>query len=136
MHTYDSPLTVTYSMGLIDFGDVTDVEYELQGPSGYRGKVREVMVNGKEVFTATTTEAAVDIGNVTTGQQFANCGLGTLADNACYVATANSGDIVTFETGGTSQIDADETVFVNMVATTGGTPTGQGIVYITIDWFV
>lgn len=132
---YDNAKRISYSFGSVDFGDVTDVPTTITGPSGKKGRVVEVSCFATEIFTATTTEAAINIGSAAAGVQHANVGLGTLAANATHIGSATPGDIVDYAAGGASEIAADATVHVTLVATTGGVPTGIGVVTITIEWF-
>lgn len=126
--SYSNPLTITYSYGNYDFGTATEVT-SLKGPSGKRGELREIIVCATETFTATTTDADVQVGTAADPNAYAELTLGTLADTDSLTATATSGAIIE------ASIPADTQVEVTFTAPTGGTPAGMADVHIVIDWY-
>lgn len=126
-NSYDNPLTITYTYALHDFG-AGSAENFLVGPSGMRGRVREICVNVTETFTADTTAGFVRVGTAADNDLYAELSMGTQAADTALAATTQSGALKAV------QITGDQQVEVNFVAPTGGTPAGIGDVYITIDW--
>ena len=129
MPSYSNPSTICINYGLWDFGDGSEtMSFKL--PKGMSGRLREVIVQATELFTNVTTEAEVNIGSADGGKQYANCGMGALADKASYRLSDNSADLVL------ATLPADTNIYVAFVAPTGGTPAGKGFVTIVIDCFV
>jgi hypothetical protein len=122
---YSSAQYATYSFGLQDFADAPEV-FSFKLPSGKQGTLVDVCISCVESFNATTTEARLDIGTATDPDAYARCGLGTTADTDTYLASENTGDIIS------SGIPAGTQVEVTMVANTGGTPTGKGLINIVV----
>lgn len=124
----DIPYSVTYVFPAVDFGGGVDIEEIVQAPAGFRGVVRDVTVyNVTEIFTAVTVEARVDVGIAgSTADAYAgSADFGALAANASLSPALVIG-------GG---IPNGASVGVNMIATTGGVPTGIATVALTITWF-
>ena len=128
MPSYSNPSTICINYGLWDFGEGSEtMSFKL--PNGMSGRLRDVIVQATETFNAVTTEAEVNIGSADGGKQYANCGLGTLADKASYRLSDNSADLVL------ASLAADSNIFVALLAPSGGTPAGKGFVTIVIDCF-
>lgn len=128
MSTYGNPTTISITFGLWDFGTAGEA-YSFKLPAGMSGTLRDVLVMATETFTATTTEGSVEIGSAAGGHEYANCGLGTTADGACYRMSDNSADLVD------AYLPADTTIHVTFNAPTGGTPAGMGHVIILVDCY-
>lgn len=129
MPSYSNPSTICINYGLWDFGEGGEtMSFKL--PNGMSGRLREVIVQATELFTNVTTEAEVNIGSADGGKQYANCGMGALADKASYRLSDNSADLVL------ATLPADTDICVAFVPPTGGTPAGKGFVTIVIDCFV
>lgn len=128
MPSYSNPSTICINYGLWDFGEGSEtMSFKL--PNGMSGRLRDVIVQATETFNAVTTEGEVNLGSADGGKQYANCGLGTLADKASYRLSDNSADLVL------ATLPADTAICVALVAPTGGTPAGKGFVTIVIDCF-
>jgi hypothetical protein len=127
--SYSNPQTITLNFGLVDFSGGGADTFSFKLPKGKVGKLRDVMVSATEVFNAVTTEAEINIGSAESGEQYANCGLGTLADKASYQLSNTPADLVK------ADLPKDTNIWVAFVANTGGTPSGIGFVSIVIDVF-
>jgi len=124
--SYSNPNRMCYSFGAIDFGAGGDVT-SIQGPAGKAGRLVEIMVAATETFTATTTQADVQVGTGADPDANALFQLGTLADTNSVSAYGTSSII-------DADIAADTQVEVTFTAPTGGTPAGIADVTIVIDW--
>lgn len=122
---YSSEQFITYSFGGQDFADAADT-FSFKLPEGKQGRLVDVSISAYETFNATTTEAFLDIGTAADADAYAHCGLGTTADTDTYLASANAGDIIS------ATIPAGTQVEVTMVANTGGTPAGKGVINIIV----
>jgi len=100
-----------------------------RGPKGKQGTIKEISVDAFETFTAVTTEAFVRLGSATSGYEYVNMGLGTLADAANVSMTAVAADLVL------EALPADTDVHITLVAPTGGTPAGKAHYHIMIEWY-
>ncbi len=126
--SYSNGLTMTYNLGLHDFGAGGDA-LAIKAPAGYgNGRINDIGVAVTETFTADTTGAFVRLGTTGDADAYAELALGTAADTD-YFNTQDDTDAI---------IDADVTntqIEVALVAPTGGTPAGIGHVHVTITWF-
>lgn len=125
---YDQPQTMTFSVGLHDFGAGSEA-LSFKGPSGKQGRVVDVICSATETFTATTTEAIIELGSTAGGAEYVNFGLGTLADTDTARASDTDGDIVS------EGLPADTQVEVTLNAPTGGTPAGIAMVQVITEWW-
>ena len=100
-----------------------------RGPKGMQGTIKEINVDSFELFTNTTTEAFIRLGSATSGYEYVNMGLGTLADAANAQLTAVAADLVL------EALPADTDVHITLVAPTGGTPAGKAHYHIMIEWY-
>lgn len=127
--SYSNPLVITYNLGLIDFGDTTDVNMAIKAPNGYEnGRIMDIGVAVTEVFNAPTTPAYIRLGTTTDADAYAELNMGTAAATD-YYNTQDDTDAI---------IDADVTntqIEVALIAVTGASPTGIGEVHITVAWF-
>jgi hypothetical protein len=100
-----------------------------RGPKGKQGTIKEINVDSFELFTNTTTEAFIRLGSATSGYEYVNMGLGTLADAANAQLTAVDADLVL------EALPADTDIHLTLVAPTGGTPGGKAHYHIMIEWY-
>ena len=100
-----------------------------RGPKGKQGTIKEINVDSYETFTSVTTEAFIRLGSATSGYEYVNMGLGTLADAANVSMTAVAADLVL------EALPADTDVHITLVAPTGGTPAGKAHYHIMIEWY-
>ena len=126
--SYADPLTITYSLGLHDFGAGGDA-LAIKAPAGYEhGRIKDVGVMVTETFTNTTTPAYVRLGTTGDADAYVQLDMGTAADTNYYNTQDDTDAIINGDVTNT-QIE------VALVAPTGGTPAGIGWVNIVIDWF-
>lgn len=130
--SYSLPNRMTYSFGLIDFGasDTTDF---IRGPAGKTGTIVEIHGSTREIFTATTLAALVQVGVAGTVAAYCSYNFGTMADNVGYCSRDNRGN------GGaltitTMLVPADTDILLTFRNTTGGSPTGQATVDVVVEW--
>lgn len=127
---FGPPRTITYNLGLIDFGDTTDVDMAVKGPKDADyGELIDVGVAVTEVFNEPTTPAYVRLGTATDPDAYAELNMGTAAATDYYNTRDDPDAIIN------SKIPGDVQVEVAMIAVTGTLPTGIGEVHITIDWY-
>jgi len=125
---YDNPLTVTYSF-LNDFG-AGDELLALKAPAGLtRGRIREVGVAVKETFNGVTTNAFIRIGTATDADAYVEMDMAAAADTNYYNTLDDTDAIINADIPSATQVE------VALIAPTGGTPAGIGVVSVVIDWF-
>ena len=100
-----------------------------RGPKGKQGTIKEINVDAFETFNAVSSEAYIRLGSATSGYEYVNMGLGTLADAANAQLTAVAADLVL------EALPADTDVHITLVAPTGGTPAGKAHYHIMIEWY-
>ena len=100
-----------------------------RGPKGKQGTIKEISVDAFETFNAVSSEAYIRLGSATSGYEYVNMGLGTLADAANVSMTAVAADLVL------EALPADTDVHITLVAPTGGTPAGKAHYHIMIEWY-
>lgn len=126
--SYSNPLSMTYSLGIHDFGAGGDA-LAIKAPNGYsKGRIIDIGVMVTETFTATTTPAYVRLGTTGDADAYAELNMGTAADTDYYNTQDDTDAIISADVT-SAQIE------VALVAPTGGTPAGMGYVNIAIDWF-
>lgn len=141
---YDGGLTISYNMGIHDFGAGGDA-LAIQRPYGSDGgytfaRIEEIHVAVTETFTADTTAGFVRIGTASDADKFAELGMGLAADtdgwgtNDDTDAIKAAGQSIDLDRDGDSGASLDQ-LEVAFVAPTGGTPAGQGYVTIVITWW-
>lgn len=137
MRSYDKPEFRSYYLGLVDFGAGGAAD-SIPVPSGVTGaRIVGASVNGlTEAFTADTTGAGLNIGTAVDADKF-------MAAVLPVVALTDSHDIGGVTAAGTEirlGYDGDAgaaltQLEVTMVAPTGGTPAGIGLLNVTIGWY-
>lgn len=128
-HIDELPYVVSYSLGLVDYGE-SNVVHILATPASRRTKPLEVQIGDvSEAFTSTTTAARVDIGDGSDADEFA------LTDD---IADGSDGQIFTsydgtLVIGDTEIIQPGDQVSITCVAATGGAPDA-GIAFTTVSF--
>jgi hypothetical protein len=126
---YANPnMSISYNFGLIDFG--SDGSTRIKGPSGRKGRLRDVIVAGNTLFTAVTTPAHVKLGTAGTAGAYFDMTMGTLAADATQVASKDQAAAFI-----SRDLPVDTDIKLNFTAPTGGSPAGKGYVTVQIDWF-
>ena len=143
--SYETPKWYsTYSLEGVDLGAGADIDVELIGPPGLKGKIKEVQLNCTETF-AGATNTAVHIGasaggteNVTIAVDAAGGDAFTAADvytANCELATANSvgapGNSVTVTT---DDLAADTAFYIGFQGGTGTLTAGILTCHVTVAW--
>lgn len=128
--SYADPDRRIYSSGIIDFGAGGET-LAIKGPSGKTGTLKWIHVSASETFTADSTPAYVRLGTAADPDAYAEFNLGTLGDTNAASSDDGSTDTDAIIS---SSIPADTQVEWTMVAPTGGTPAGIGVVTVCIDW--
>lgn len=136
--SYSAPNRLSFSTGLHTFS-AGDAARNIAVPKGARfARIANIHVSGTTTFNAVTTSAKVQLGNATTASKYANFDVGTLAagsavDLADKTTALQSGYREYIDCGAEGENLTD--IKLSLIAPTGGTPAGAGIVDITIDWF-
>lgn len=125
--SYDNPQRITYSLGLMDFGGAGDLDVPFQGPPGKTGLVKHVSVGVTEIMAGSSTTPRLQIGTAASPLANFDLDMGTAA--ADTVVQADEGDAAIID----QVIPADQLSQIRVVAGVG-TPTGQGHVFVQIDW--
>lgn len=128
--SYADPDRRFYNFDLVDFGasDTTDF---IRGPKGKAGRLGAIFGCSREVFTATTLHAQVQVGNGSSATAYAVYDYGTLADNKGYSSDDGVNGTLTVTT---RDLPADTDIKLTFQNTTGGSPTGQATVTVIVDW--
>lgn len=151
MPTYDQPMSIDYVQPSTAFGATTEV-YNIIGPKGKKGLVREILCDITANMVGTTTVPEIDVGLTSGSVEYARFRLGTTAilgytaastpRSATQVADNGGANAVpTFEdfTGhvklATALIPADTAFVITRKLGVGGTPAGTGTSLVRIDWF-
>lgn len=136
--SYDRPNRMMYSFGNFDFGGAGNETFSIQGPKGKKGRLYDYGVYGViEAFAGDTTPM-MSVGTPSDadayGEEF---DFGALADNSGKSVRSTydeSADKTEFDAVMVDRnIPADQEIVVTCVAATG-TPTGQGVPFVVIDW--
>ena len=122
---YDNPHTISHAYGSVDFGTAAAIYSTLQGPAGKVGKLREIMVTAKEVFT---TGGDILAGIAQAGVDYVDMPLSTLALGDTLLMSDVSGALAL------ENFPADTAIELTWNPT-GGTPTGIADVVFVVDWY-
>ena len=129
---YDTPVRVSYSFPLHDFGAGAGAHAIKPPPGKTAGNVVDIQLfNIEETFTQTTTPGYVRLGTSGDADKYAELNCGAAAATNAY----------NMDDGGTWGDDLDLTadsisqVEVVFVSPTGGTPAGIACVLVVVDWF-
>ena len=126
---FGPPRTITYNLGLQDFGDTTDVDLAIKAPRGAAwGELLDVGVAVTEVFNEPTTPAYIRLGTATDADAYAELNMGTAAATDYWNTQDDPNAIINAKI-------PDTQVEVALIAVTGASPTGIGYVSITIAWY-
>jgi hypothetical protein len=137
--SYDNPLTLSYSLGLHDYGAGGEATAIPVPGWATRCRIESISLLATETFTATTTEAFVRIGTAADADKFAELGASTLADTNGLAKEYS--DFVDNGYGGPGVVDCSSSgenisqLEVVLVAPTGGTPAGIAYTDIAVSWW-
>ena len=140
MAGYDNPLTISYSLGLLDFAAGATAN-AIQRPAGKEhARIEELHVSVTEVFNGVTTNAFLQVGTASDANKFADMDMGAAAATDGYGtnddpdAILAAGAFIDLDRDGDSGASLDQ-LEITTVPNTGGTPTGIGEVTVVISWF-
>jgi hypothetical protein len=135
--SYDNPNRQKYSFGNFDFGAGADETFSVRGPKGKTGRLYDYGVSGViEVMNGGTVTPKVAIGSPSDPDAYGDeLDLNAVADNehksvrSTYAETASG--FTSLMVG--PDIAADAEVVVTCTGATGS-PTGQAVPFVVIDW--
>ena len=141
MQGYDANFPVTYKFVAVNFGSGTTTQ-KLPIPRSARfARILDIMVSCTTTFTQVTTAAAVQVGDGTTPNAFAQLSIGGLTAGNTISGrdvTPQYGVWVANYIAGLNPAVGNAGVLHDLVATfvapTGGTPAGVGDVYIIVGF--
>jgi hypothetical protein len=162
--SYANPQRIRYDTGrtAIQFGaDTETVAYEFVGPKGKKGLVRDIEIEITEDMVGTTTVPEINVGSAasalgTLKTEYGRFRLGSAAGTGYATSLSPnpiraSSLVNTYNevgSGGKTSgrftghvelekdfIPPDTSFFITLVAGSGGTETGAGVVAVEIDWF-
>lgn len=135
--SYDKPDRQSYSFGVFDFGGAADETFSIRGPKGKRGYLRDYGVYGCiEVMNGGTITPKIAVGTAADPDAYGDeLVLHALADNEAtsirMLYAEHDAGFATYMLD--RNIPADTEVVVTCTAATG-TPTGQAVPFVVIDW--
>ena len=133
--SYDNPLTVSYAVGLFDFGGAGDIT-AIPVPYGKtRCKIEEIALMAAEIFT---DGGKVEVGPAADANRYAELLIGTLADTDGLGITAPATQLFDIGQGGKGVVDITTEAITQLevvLTITGGTPTGQAFTTIVVSWW-
>jgi len=138
--SYDKPNRVKYTFGNFDFGAGSDEQFNLVGPKGKKGRLYDYGVEGTiEVMNGSSTTPKVSVGNASSAVAYgSNLDINALADNTAKSVRSTlregvDGAFTAYMTASSRTIPADTQIRLNCIAA-AGSPTGQAVPFVTIDW--
>lgn len=137
--SYDKPNRIKYSFGNFDFGAGSDEQFNVIGPKGKAGRLIDYGVEGTiEVMNGASTTPKVSVGNTSSATAYgAAFDINALADNAAksVLSTYRETDsgITTYMTAASRSIPKDTQIRLNCIGAVGS-PTGQAVPFVIIDW--
>ena len=138
--SYDNPNRQTYTFGNFDFGAGADEQFNFVGPKGKKGRIFDYGVMGTiEVMNGSSTTPKVSVGNSSSAVAYgSNLDINALADNTAKsvrstVRESVDGSFTAYMTAASRTIPADTQIRVNCIGA-AGSPTGQAVPFVTVDW--
>ena len=136
---YDNPNRIKYVFPNTDFGGGSNVVWNLLGPKGKAARLYDYGVEGTvEAFQGLTTSPTIAVGSASDADAYGDdFPLNAVAANHAksvrqtYDPIADSTNWATYMVNRTIPKDT-EVVVTCTVAT--GTPTGQGLPFVILDW--
>jgi hypothetical protein len=137
--SYDRPNRIKYSFGVHDFGGSADETYSVFGPKGKKGRIWDYGVEGViEIFNGGSVTPKIAIGSPADHDAYGDdLVLHALADNSAtsirilYDEIADAANFALYMLE--RDIAANAEVVVSCIVATGS-PTGQGVPFVIIDW--
>jgi hypothetical protein len=137
--SYDNPNRITYTFGVFDFGGAADEAFAIRGPKGKKGRLWDYGVCGVvEAMNGSTITPKIAVGTAADpdayGDELDLNGVG--ADSAKTVRSSydENADKTSFDALMVNRdLPADTTILVTCTVATGS-PTGQGVPMVVIDW--
>lgn len=135
--SYDRPNRQQYSFGVFDFGGAADETFSIKGPKGKKGRLYDYGVYGCiEVMNGGTITPKISVGTTSDPDAYGDeLVLHGLADNdATSIRMLYSEQDAGFSTAMVNRnIPADTELYVTCIVATGS-PTGQAVPFVIIDW--
>lgn len=139
--SYSNPLhRITFALGIIDFGSAPS-NIALAVPKGMTAaRIDEVSVSATETFNAVTTSGKLRIGTAGDADKFVELDCGTTAAGSSVGtkddtdAIKAAGQSIDLTSDGDSGAAVSELI-VDFVAPVGGTPAGQGHVFVEVAFW-
>lgn len=135
--SYDKPNRQKYSFGIFDFGAGTDEQFNVIGAKGKAGYLYDYGVEGTvEVMNGASTTPKVSVGNSSSATAYGgNLDINALADNTAKSVRSTYAEAASgFSTlMAARDIPADTQIRLNCVSCVGS-PTGQAVPFVIIDW--
>jgi hypothetical protein len=134
---YENPNRIKYAFGTFDFGGGAPATYAIAGPKGKNGVLWDYGVEGVTEAFGGTTPASISVGKSGSTAAFgAAMSLGdVLISTAKSVRTLYTPVEAGFAMLITDKnVPAGTTVLVTCTVASGGTPAGQGVPFVIIDW--
>lgn len=134
---YDAPNRIKYAFGNFDFGGAADETFSIMGPKGKSGRIWDYGVEGTiEVFNGSTITPKIAVGTTSDPDAYGDeLDLNALADNdyksvrSTYAETATGFTTLMVN----QEVPADTEIYLSCTVATGS-PTGQGVPFVIIDW--
>lgn len=130
---YDNPRSVCHCVGSVtDFAaGAGPYFYNFGGPKGKKGQLIDIVVATEEIFDCDTLAAVVEVGTIADPNAYGSLTIADeTADNTVVNSTDDSDAVIA------PAIAADTLVVVKATeGTSSGTVTGQGRIYLFIDWY-
>jgi len=136
MKSYDLPITVSYNLGLVDYGAGDTVQLVAPPPGVTSARLEFVHLDCNETFNDDTTEGGVQVGDGTTADKFMDARVGTLAIDtaASFNDYKEAGKFIDLARDGNAGA-ALSFLTVTLLAPTGGTPAGIANTTLVVSWY-
>jgi hypothetical protein len=132
MPSLSGPTPINYGFGSLAF--TTAVTYQLKPPRRHNiGNVIDINVMVTVIFTAVTTPAYVRIGTPADNLKYAELNMGTAAAASTFNTRDNA--VTWFKSDINLSRDGVSYAELRIVAPTGGSPTGTGILNVLVNWW-
>lgn len=128
---YDNAFTAVYNFPNMDFGGSSGATvHKICGPTGKKGRLKDVAVVITEATVFATTLGHVQVGSSSDADAYAKLNIPTASANHAVINSADDTDAII-----APDIPADSAVLVTLTEGTGAGLAGQGYPIVFIEWY-
>ena len=130
--SYSNPIDVVYQdAAATDFGAGTGTTWSFKGPSGKKGKLKNIGVHTTEAFECDQVAASINVGTGADADYYGKLNIAeATAISMCFNVQDDTDAIIVEALPADTQIQVTYTQCVD-----AGTAAGKGNAYVEVEWY-